>query len=115
MTIDSELSCKFARDCEACEDSTGVDCCDFDRADNKKTSAFEDDGALIITKRGWRAVFSIGQDLSFREQNERMKAVLKFLKLEQFSSKCLISDRDIEIEDEANMNVCPRCGGRGLC
>lgn len=103
---------KFVKDCWACESETDVSLSWRDRDGRHETSAGEDDGALIVRKRGIRVVFTIGQDRPLREQNERIQKVLKFLKMEKFLEKCLHSDESIE-EEEAEDDECPHCGRSG--
>lgn len=106
---------KFEQECEAVAEATDVPLSFCDPATDRSTEVVEDDGALIVRKNGVRAVFSIGQDLPLKEQNERITKVLTHLKMEKHLEKALWSDDDLQEEEDEdekeNGNYhCPWCG-----
>jgi hypothetical protein len=106
---------KFVEECEKCETNTGVTLSFWDKATDRSTEVVEDDGALIIRKGGIRAVFNIGQDNTLKEQNERIRKVLSFLKLEKTIEKVSwgredLQDEEDEEEKENGRHQCPWCG-----
>lgn len=99
---------KFLRDCHAAAAliDEEIDESLTWAAESRRTSVYEDDGALHVEKGGLHVAFDIGQDQSLREQNERMTKVLTHLKLLKFSDKALHSDYDIACEEREE---CPQC------
>lgn len=105
---------KFARDCRACEESTGVGFSYWDKADDRSVEVAEDDGALIVRKNGVRAVFHIGQDELLSVQKDRIEKVLNFLGLSKHIEKNVPTQREIDEQDEDENGdyECPHCGRR---
>jgi hypothetical protein len=71
-------------------------------AENKPDDAYEDDGALHVTKHGLHVVFGIGQDTPGKEANETMRTILTGLGM-----KRMIGDRVLVMEQ------CEECDGEG--
>lgn len=95
---------KFETECRKVSENTGIDVMFF--PDKGKSDLTQDDGTLHITKRGLRACFDVGrgQSATGKEQNERTRAILSALKMEDCINNRVLVDED---EDE---NVCPHCG-----
>lgn len=79
----------------------------FGPESRKGDDCYEDDGNLHIEKKGEWACFSIGQDLSYKAWNEKVREIMSKLGLEKMVSARCLRERD-EDEDEE----CPHCGGR---
>lgn len=102
---------KFMKECQRVSDETDVSMY-WERHGDRRNSVVEDDGALIIEKGFLFVVFSIGQDRPLREQNERITAVLKGLKMDKHLAATLWSEEDVD-EEEREDDVCECCGRRG--
>lgn len=107
---------KFERECAACEASTGVSFGILHDKYSGPTKVVEDDGALLISKRGIVVYFNIDQDRTLKEQNERITKVLVYLKMEKWLKEpyVLHSEDDVQREDEEENGdyECPHCGRR---
>lgn len=89
---------------------------------NKPDDAFEDDGALFVTKYGLQAVFGIGQDTPGRDANNRMREILADLGMKRFISDRVLVEVECEACDGEGTETCdlgcdhpcPDCDGSGL-
>ena len=98
----------FYQKCKAAEEETGILCWFYENEPfTRRHKVSRDDGNLHINYRKQRAVFNIGQDLPLRVQNERMMAVLNFLKIKP-GDHCLWSQCDIDEEEDEEICIC--CG-----
>lgn len=89
--------------------------------EDKPDYAYEDDGALHVTKHGLHVVFGIGQDTPGKEANAKMKKILAALGMKRKIDKCLVEEECEECEGEGTITCsegcehdCGNCGGTGL-
>lgn len=91
-------------------------------AEDKPDNAYEDDGALHVTKHGLHVVFGFGQDTPGSEANEKIRAILSAIgmkrrigKLTLVSEECEECDGDgYTTCDEGHEHACGNCDGTGL-
>lgn len=91
-------------------------------AEDKPDNAYEDDGALHVTKHGLHVVFGFGQDTPGKEANEKIRAILTELgmkrrigKLTLVAEECEVCDGDgYEPCDLGCEHDCSNCDGTGL-
>jgi DnaJ-class molecular chaperone len=69
-------------------------------------TAFEDDGALHVTKHGLRAVFGIGQDTPGRDANDRMREILTGLGMKRFIGPRVLVEVECETCDGTGSETC---------
>lgn len=89
---------------------------------DEKDGAYEDDGALHVTKHGLRAVFGIGQDTPGEEANEKTRDILTALNMKRYIGKstlveeeCLECDGDgYVLCDLSCSHTCDSCDGTGF-
>lgn len=103
--LTSNYMTKFETECRKVSEATGIEV--TFHPDKEKSDPVQDDGTLHITKRGLRACFDVGlgQGATGKYQNERTRAILSALKMED-----CINDHVLVDEEDEDENVCPHCG-----
>lgn len=89
--------------------------------EDKPDNAYEDDGALHVTKHGLHVVFGFGQDTPGKEANEKIRAILTELGMKRRIGKLtLVSEECEECDgegfttcDQYHDHPCGNCDGTG--
>lgn len=91
-------------------------------AEDKPDNAYEDDGALHVTKSGLHVVFGIGQDTPGKEANEKIRAILAALGMKRRIGKLTLVSEECEecngdgytVCDQECEHPCGDCDGTGF-
>lgn len=92
-------------------------------AEDKPDDAYEDDGALHVTKHGLHVVFGLGQDTPGKDANKKIRAILSALGMKRkIGKRTLVDEECEECEGEGVITCsegcehdCDNCDGHGLC
>lgn len=91
-------------------------------AEDKPDDAYEDDGALHVTRHGLHVVFGFGQDTPGVEANEKIRSILSMLGMKRrIGARTLVEEECEECDgdgvitcSEGREHDCGNCDGTGL-